>query len=84
MPYGAFGCTVTTPLCDGLGLGRTGDDDDELAGEEAAAAIDAGTEVASVPSSTSTWPAATVSLAFAVTPVKYPAIFAAFAAAPVP
>ena len=84
MPYGAFGFTVTIPLCDGLGLALAGDDDRELAVEDEVAAIDAGTEVASVPSSTSTWPAATVVLAFAVTPVKYPAIFAAFAAAPVP
>ena len=96
MPYGAFGLTVTGPplaplLWSGLsaelvgdGLGElTSEADDELDALDGAV-IAAGTEVASVPSSTSTWPAATVELAVAVTPVKYLAIFAAFAAAPVP
>ena len=92
MPYGAFAPTVTAPpvaplLSFGLSGVLVGDGAGELLALAAMAAdepIDAGTEVASVPSRTSTWPAGTVALGLAVNPMKYPAIFCALAAAPAP
>src|SRR5579875_631508 len=94
IPYGAFGLTVTAPplaplLWDGLSAELDGDGEpaEAAGGEPDAGEGDvsaAGTAVASVPSSTSTWPAATVESGLAVTSVKYPAIFCAAAAAPAP
>jgi hypothetical protein len=94
MPYGAFAFTVTAPplaplLCDAVGAeleaGEVGERDADDEGVDADdETIVVGTEVASVPSRTSAWPAATEELAVAVTPLKYPAIFAALAAAPLP
>jgi hypothetical protein len=88
MPYGAFGFTVTAaplaPLpCDAAGAELEADGAGEL-GVDGAELMPGGTEVVSDPSRTSTWPAATEELAAADTPLKYPAIFAALAAAPVP
>jgi hypothetical protein len=89
MPYFAFGLTVTGapawPLFDaevGVVVG-------EAPGEPLVllalpGVTPGGTAVASAPSRTSTWPAATVLLGEAVSPSKYPAIVAALACAPGP
>ena len=89
MPYGAFALTVTAPplgpvLCVALGVVLDGVGEELLAPAAAEELMPAGTEVASGPSSTTTWPAATEELGLAVTPVKYPAIRCALSAAPVP
>ena len=74
MPYGAFALTVTAPpvcplLCDALGVVLDGDGVGLLDADPEDELIAAGTEVASGPSSTSTWPGATSELGLAVTPV---------------
>ena len=92
MPYGAFALTVTAPplgplLCDALGVALDVDGVGLLVEPDPATVeelIPAGIDVASGPSSTSTWPTATEELGLAVTPVKYPAIRCALSAAPVP
>ena len=76
-------------LCDVLGVVLDGDGEALLAEPDPAAepvadVMSAGTDVALVPSTTFTWPAATEELGLAVTPVKYPAIRRALPAAPVP
>src|SRR5215475_10174230 len=71
MPYGAFAFTVTAPpvcplLCDALGVvfdcDGGGAEPDPVAEE----LMPAGTEVASGPNGTSTWPGATSELGLAV------------------
>ncbi len=92
MPYGALAFTPTAPPFAPLPGGAAGaelDVEEGLAGEELELDADdepmpLGTEVASDPSSTFTWPAATDELAVAETPENAPAILEALAPAPVP
>jgi hypothetical protein len=88
-PLAPLLCEAVGAERDAVGAGLDDEDDGEAEDEEPEPDADdepmpLGTEVASFPSSTSTWPAATDELAVAVTPEKDPAIFAALAAAPVP
>jgi hypothetical protein len=93
MPYGALAFTPTAPPLAPLPCGAAGAELDvegeRLAAGELGLDVDdepmpLGTEVASDPNSTFTWPAGTDELAVAETPENAPAILEAPAPAPVP